>query len=137
MNFKTILQTTPLDYETFLHSISAYRSLDEALTELGDEYALFYLQNEKRILASLDNLNIPEYITESEIGDVQWADKNEVIIKKIKYKGEIIILMFDPKMSAWVTIPAFRNVVNALKYGRSLIDEKIAHDQHKAYTGDS
>ena len=137
MNFKTILNSIPLEYETFIQDVSLYRSLDEALTELGEEYASFYLQNEKRILTSLNMLNIPKSITESaETGDVQWGgNKDEVIIKKIKYKGEIIILMFDPKMAAWVTIPAFRNVVNALKYGRSLIDEKTAHEQKRAYTG--
>ena len=126
MNFQQAINDYQLDeakkitIDSFLKKIAEYSTLDQAFTDLPSEYIEFYAKNEKKLQKALDNL-FEGYNPEAQ-GYLGMAATQEKTIKKIKYKGEIFTLVFDPEIGSWQAIPAFRSITQALRYGKSLVD---------------
>jgi hypothetical protein len=119
--FNAILEKEKLSIEQFLKDVNAYNSLDLALSELPSEYLEFYLKHEKILNKSLAKTGLLE--SAENPGYLGWSPSLEKKIKTVKYKGQILHLIYDPETSTWQAIPGFRSVVQALKYGKQLIDE--------------
>lgn len=116
--FKTVMTESvseqELSLETFLEEVSCYTCLDEALYYSDNSYFQFYLENEDIISRNLVETEQPGY--------TGWSPSNKLAIKTIKYKGHILALEFDPELGTWQPTVRFRSVVNALKYGKTVID---------------
>ncbi len=122
--FKDIIQEKKdiITIDSFISAITQYKSLDQALTELPETYINYYVQNQKSIDKALKNLDLSE--SAESPGYAGWSRTDDIVHKTIKYKGELLILTYDPSIGSWSAIPQFRSVVQALKYGKQLIDNK-------------
>jgi len=127
MNFKEniinteIQEANKISISSFLDKISTYVSLDHALGELPSEYLEFFLKHEQNLEKAVESL-FEDYNPESP-GYLGYSPKEKTVIKKVKYKGQILIITFDPEIGNWVPLPAFRSITQALKYGKNLVDE--------------
>jgi len=127
MGFKNIINEIELNekakvtMDSFLSHIGKYNTLDAALEELPSEYLEFYSNNTKALSKAIHNM-FEEYSPEGP-GDIGQAKTETKTIKKIKYKGELFTLVFDPEIGSWQAIPAFRSITQALKYGKAQIDD--------------
>ena len=110
---------TEITIEGFIAEVSAYSSLEYALSELPEVFMEFYLDNESILDRSLTKRNLLEGAESP--GYVGWSG-TEDIIKVIKYKGHLINLHWKKEEHTWEVLPAFRNVVSALRYGKEMID---------------
>jgi len=105
---------------TFVQKVSQYSTLDLALAELPSEYIDFYSSNERLLNKQLKKLNLLE--SAESMGYTGMSPTEETVRKKIKYKGEILILEWDADSSVWIPLVAKRSIVQALKLGRVMID---------------
>ena len=127
MNFKEniinteIQEAKKITISSFLDKVSGYVSLDHALVELPSEYLEFFMKNEKTLKKSIDSL-FEDYNPENP-GYLGYSPEKKIVTKKIKYRGQLLIVQFDPEIGNWVPLPAFRSITQALKYGKNLIDE--------------
>lgn len=126
MDFKEILTSEAnegvLDLGTFVRAVQQYNSLDLALADLPSEYLEFYLHNEKNLKKPLTRLNLLE--SAEDPGYLGYSPSVKTVRKKIKYKGEIIVIEWDNEYSVWIPLVSKRSIVQALKYGKDLIDKK-------------
>lgn len=127
MDFKAILASEVnegvLDLSSFVRAVQQYNSLDLALADLPSEYLEFYSHNEKKLKKPLTRLNLLE--SAEDPGYLGYSPTNNTVRKKIKYKGEIIVIEWDSEYSVWVPLVAKRSIVQALKYGKELIDKIV------------
>ena len=107
--------------DIFLDKVSKFSSLDQALVELDQAYLEFYMNNQKKADKSLKSLNIHEATAETP-GYAGFAAPQATIYKKIKYRGEIMVLKYDDELRLWIPLPAFRSIVQAMSYSKNLID---------------
>lgn len=118
-----------ISLDSFLLDVSSYNTLDEALEELDDIYLEFYSNNQNQLDKALKKMNMLE--TEAGLGEgaespgeLGWSpDADNIRYKTIKYKGELITLVWDPVLRTWFPTIRFRSVVAALKYGKSLVND--------------
>ena len=126
MNFKEILSEQinerALDDELFLLKVSNFSSIEDALTKLGNEYIEYFSKHEKRLKKPLSKLNLLE--SAETAGHLGFARPEETVTKKIKYKGEIILVTWDNINAVWVPEVAKRSIVQALRYGKFLVDSQ-------------
>ena len=124
MKFTDIIQekkeNKKLTVDSFIQDVSKYNSLDLALLELDSIYAEFYSDNEKILKKPLSKLNLYESSETSNYLGVSYAQKT--IRKKIKYKGEIILIEYDAENNVWIPWVATRSIVQAIKMGKAQID---------------
>ena len=112
---------TKITLDSFLEKVSKFPSLDKALTELDSKYLEFYMNNQKQADKSLKKLNIHENTAETP-GYSGFAAPQATIYKKIKYRGEIMVIKYDNELRLWIPLPAFRSIVQAMAYSKNLID---------------
>jgi len=114
-----------ISIDTFLSKVDEYSSVDVALAELPAEYLEFYAKNEKKLLKALKKLGLAEsneaYSPETP-GYLGWSKDDEKKIKTIKYKGNLIHLIWDPEVGTWMPFIGFRSVTGALKYAKTLVE---------------
>ena len=119
--FRDILEKEEeLDDAKFIRKVSNFSSLDLALVELEDEYIEYYARNEKRLDRSLKRLHLKEGTEDP--GYLGMSRPDETIRKKIKFKGEILILEWDNNNRVWIPLIAKRTIVGALKYAKTLVE---------------
>ena len=127
MDFKEILTSEAneevLDLGSFVRAVQQYNSLDLALADLPSEYLEFYSHNEKKLKKPLTRLNLLE--SAEDPGYLGYSPSVKTVRKKIKYKGEIIIIEWDNEHSVWIPLVSKRSIVQALKYGKDLIDKMV------------
>lgn len=121
--FKDIIEENNISNSSFLLTVSKYSSLDDALIDLPSEYLDYYANNQKTLEKSLKRLKLLENYSPEAPNDVGFSRSKLKIIKKIKYKGEIGILTWDPDVGVWVPRIGKRSIVAALKYLRAEIDD--------------
>jgi len=125
MDFKEILTSEAneevLDLGSFVRAVQQYNSLDLALADLPSEYLEFYSHNEKKLKKPLTRLNLLE--SAEDPGYLGYSPSVKTVRKKIKYKGEIIVIEWDNEYSVWIPLVSKRSIVQALKYGKDLIDK--------------
>ena len=110
-----------LSIDIFLENIGKFGSLDEALENLNERYLQFYSSNIKLLEKAIDSLFIQEsFYTPERSGDTSWSKGEERKVKTIKYKGDLIHLIWEPDTGTWVAEVGFRSVISALKYGKVL-----------------
>ena len=107
--------------DTFLTKVSDYSTVDDALTDLPAEYLEFYADNEKSLQKTLKKLGLVEAYTPEAPGYAGWAKDEKKRIKSIKYKGNLIHLIWDPEIGTWMPFIGFRSVTSALKYAKTLV----------------
>ena len=112
-----------LDDELFLQEVSKYSTLEEALSILDDEYVGYYSTNEKSLTLSLKKLDLIESVEQP--GYLGFARPDEKVIKKIKYKGEILLIEYDTDNQVWVPSVAKRSIVQAIRYAKFLVDDQV------------
>ncbi len=108
--------------EMFVLKASEYHSLDLALEELSDDYIQYYFDNQRLVDKALRSQGLIEAAGAEDPGYLGWQPSKTKKTKKIKYKGEIIQLEYNPENGTWVPNVAFRSVTNALKFGKLLAD---------------
>jgi len=127
MNFKETIITNELDeanyitISSFLDKVQTYNSLDHALIELPTDYLEFYSKNEKTLNKAVSKL-FENYNPESP-GYLGLSPTPKIVTKKIKYKGQILLLTFDPEVGVWIALPGFRSITQALKHGKQTVDQ--------------
>ena len=118
-----LISENKVSSKDFISKVKNYKSLDDALLELPDEYTEFYLKymNNK----SFNNLLKKEKLIEAEESKitVRVAPEHQKI-KKIRYQGQFIILKYD-KDTGWIPMISFRNITAALKYVKELFNDFI------------
>jgi len=117
-------ESQKLTVDGFINKAEKYKSLDDALEKLPDEYISFYLDNVNQIEKLMETYTgfDVDILAEGpeELGALGTRrEPGEVIYKKIKYKGEIIVLVYQ--FDVWTVYPAFRSITKAIKYGRDQI----------------
>ena len=116
-----------ISIDTFLSKVDEYSSVDVALAELPAEYLEFYAKNEKKLLKALKKLGLAEsmdedYTSPGSPGYLGWSKDDERKIKTIKYKGNLLHLIWDPEVGTWMPFIGFRSVTGALKYAKTLVE---------------
>jgi uncharacterized protein YihD (DUF1040 family) len=109
----------------FIEGVQQYPDLDTALENLPDEYIEFYLKN---MNTKSFNKALKKYLNEDYEPEFTQTLGNAPIgykYKKIHYKGEYIILKYDPRYG-WVPSMSFRSIVNATKYIKKIADEYMS-----------
>ena len=116
-----------LDIEKFLSKVQGYSTLDEAFSDLSEEYLQFYFENSNVLEKSLINLNLleaglngPE--SPSYVGWSPEAEKTEIIYKTVKYKGILLTLEYNPELKTWFPQVRFRSVTKALNHAKALAE---------------
>ena len=133
MTFKNTIITEEVNeaqnisVDTFLSKVDEYSSVDVALAELPAEYLEFYAKNEKKLQKALKKLGLAEsmnedYASPGSPGYLGWSKDDEKKIKTIKYKGNLLHLIWDPKIGTWMPFIGFRSVTGALKYAKTLVE---------------
>ncbi len=130
MSFKNYIQETNVKLiiesinpvitkQDFLDAVSSYSDLDTALEHLPDEYIEFYIKNinSDYIKESENNENYEVYKTRT-TGMAPVSGK----YKKVNYKGEYIIFLYDQK-TGWVPQISFRSISKATKFIKKIADE--------------
>ncbi len=121
--FREEIKVKPIDesisIDSFLDAAQIYNSIDDALSNLPGKYLQFYLDNERVLNKSLHSI-----FEGTESGYLGWGTPEQNVIKKIKYKGEILILEYDNKSHLWDSYVGYRSIVKALKQGKDIIDNK-------------
>jgi uncharacterized protein YihD (DUF1040 family) len=109
----------------FLQAVNSYSNLDDALENLPEEYIEFYLNNmnNKDLNKNLKKLKLIE-AEDFEVYDTRTTTVSPQIdkFKKIHYKGEYIILKYDPRWG-WIPAMTFRSITQATKYIKKLADD--------------
>ena len=117
------LQESQISLNQFIQAVNSYSNIDNALENLPDEYIEFYLNNmnNKSLNKKLKQMNL---IEEYEEYDTRTTAVSPEInrFKKIHYKGEYIILKYDPRWG-WVPAMSFRSITKATQYIRKLANE--------------
>ncbi len=124
MGFKKYIKTNPyslieneISMDSFVKKVQGYKTIDQALEKLGDDYVLYYLTNinnkklHKKLVLKEDDFTLGT--------STQGATAGKPITKKLKYRGEYIVLVFDREIGAWFPSIQFRSITNALKYIRN------------------
>lgn len=109
---------------SFLAKIKQYQNLDDALVNLPSSYIEFLANNDKQLMKAINNLfeaQKTDYDSR-ETGASRWSTPQEKTIKKIKYKGSIIVLEFDDESGLWDVWTGHRSIVQALKQGKAEVD---------------
>lgn len=113
-----------ISMDSFLLDVTSYSSLDEAFENLSDAHLNFYTDNQDIIEKALYNMNFDIVESSEDPGYTGWSpDTDEVKYKTIKYKGNIITLVWEPELRTWFPTVRFRSIVQALKHGKSQIDD--------------
>jgi len=107
-----------VDLTSFISKVENYGSLSVALEHLPDDYIEFYLKNEKLIDKALKRRGINEDAQITNYG-------NPLTTRLIRYKNNLILLEKDNDLNVWKVRPIFKRLVDALKYGKSEIDEIV------------
>jgi len=105
---------------SFIDAVRKWGSLDQALINLNSKYIEFYLKNETSLKKAIKALNEDSSESPGYVGQSRTEDD---VVKIIKYKGQLLRLQFDADTRHWLAIPAFRSIVQALRYGKDQIDE--------------
>jgi len=114
----------------FIQQVSQFKSLDDALSHLPDEYTEFYFKNinDKKLEKTLQKLRLVENI--NEVTDVITYDvtvgtsPQDQKFKRIHYKGEYIVIKYDERFG-WIPDIGFRSIPRALKYIKQLFDDNV------------
>ncbi len=115
-------ERTKITPELFIMKASAYHNLDLALGELPEEYIQYYFDNERLVNKSLKKQGLLEAEGAEDQGYIGWQAPVKKKVKKIKYKGDVIQLEYDPDNGTWIPNVSFRSVTAALRYGKFLAD---------------
>ena len=121
MSFRDKIKNQELTIDTFLENIDKFKSLDDALENLSEKYLQFYSSNTRVLDKAITSLFLEDDFYNSErAGDTAWAKTEERKVKTIKYKGDLIHLIWAPDTGTWSAEVGFRSVIAALKYGKML-----------------
>ena len=121
---ESIIVNENITIKDFIKSVNSYSSLDDALENLSDDYIEFYLKNmnNKALNKELKKRKLIEfYDLEQNDLNVGMSPKPETV-KKIHYKGNYIVLSFDP-VKGWVPGVSFRSISKATKFIKKIYDE--------------
>lgn len=125
MDFASLLEIElseeEITLDSFIRKVRKFNSLDLALVELPSEYIDFYSNNERNLNKQLKKLKLLE--SSESPGYVGFSYADTTTRKKIKYKGEIIVIEWDNENKVWIPWVSKRSIVQALRYGKSLIDD--------------
>ena len=122
MFLDNMIEESEISIEDIVLRIEHEGSITAALVDLSDDYIQFYFDNQKKI----DKLLKKQGITEGaeDLGYLGTApDFEKAITKKIRYKGEIVLLIYHPDRGVWEPQISFRSVSDGMKYARKLIDQ--------------
>ena len=146
MNFKNILNdkikhiNENITIDSFLLKVNNYNNIDDALGDLPDEYLEFYAKNSKKLEISLQRLKLKSSDDFSDFSDFSefnetssedpgytgWSRENDEKTKTIKYKGELIHLVWSPTTRTWTPFLGFRGITSALKHAKKMVNFDLA-----------
>jgi hypothetical protein len=123
---KSIMESMTID--KFVDVIAKYGSLDSAILELDDDMLQYYSDNLSLINRILKKRHLVEsqshgYQSAEDPGYTGWSRSELSKTKNVKYRGHIISLAWNPDLGTWQPTIRFRNVSEALKYGKQLVQD--------------
>jgi hypothetical protein len=125
MNFKCTINESAIRLKDFLNAVKKYDNIDNALENLPDDYIEFYFKNMNSNVFNnkLKQMKLVESESEFEpyITQMGGASPKSGKYKKIRYKGEFIILKYDERWG-WVPYMSFRSITQATQYIKKMAD---------------
>ena len=126
MTFKAYKEKVTL--KDFINKVRSFNDIDTALASLDDNYIEFYMLNinNKKLKKELQKLNLLEDYEELIRGFNRYVpDDTQKIVKKIKYKGQYLVLTYDKELQLWFPSIQFRSITTALKYIKKTADYEV------------
>ena len=120
------LDESNLSMKEFIDQIKKFRNVDDALEKSPEAYTEFFIKNinNKKLSSELRKNNIQESDQDYGLSPVSTTGSAPVPgkIKKIRYKGDFIILKYDSALG-WIPNVSFRSITQALVYIKNVADE--------------
>jgi hypothetical protein len=127
-----LLNEKKITMDSFVLDVKALGGIENAILVLDDDHLQFYSDNERAIDKLLRKYHLDEsYNNIDDIDYLGWSKTSELKFKTIKYKGYLITLEWDPELATWQPTVRMRSVTNALRYGKELVDARIASKKAK------
>jgi hypothetical protein len=123
MFITNLQENEDITLDAFMMHVKEYGTLDKALANLDDNHIQYYIDNEKLIHKTMQTMHLKESNSEDPGYTGYAPDFEEPVIKKIKYKGEVLMLIYRPDTGVWEPQIAFRSITTAMRYGRDIIKQ--------------